>query len=139
MTHEDREAPAVGRRRFVAWSIGAGLASLTGGVTALLARGASAAAPAPATPAPGPPSPIAPFLSPPVEISSEARALHGVLIARYGKGLDDEQSKGLLESVENTVQSGKALRAKKLFNGQEPATVFAATPPAPQASAEDAR
>jgi hypothetical protein len=135
---DDREAPrAVGRRRFVFWSIAAGLASLSGGATSLLARNADAkgaakkAAPQPATPAPA--------MAPPAEISDEARALHGVLIARYGKDLDAARSKGLLESVENTVQSGKALRAKKLFNGQEPATVFVATVPGPRAKTEGGR
>jgi hypothetical protein len=137
---DDREAPAevtsVARRRFVLWSLGAGVASLTGGVSALLARGADAKDAAKKQPDATPPPPA---MAPPAEISDEARALHGVLIARYGKDLDAEQSKGLLEAVENTVQSGKALRAKKLFNGQEPATVFAATVPAPPAQAEGSR
>ena len=56
-----------------------------------------------------------------------------MLIARYGTKLDAAQSKGLLESVENVVQSGKALRAKKLHNGQEPPMVFQARTPAPTA------
>ena len=141
MADDDRTAPAkatpVARRRFVLWSLGAGVASLTGGVSALLARGAEAKDAAKKKPEAAPVSP--PAMAPPAEISDEARALHGVLIARYGKDLDAEQSKGLLEAVENTVQSGKALRAKKLFNGQEPATVFAATVPAPAAQAEGSR
>jgi hypothetical protein len=58
-----------------------------------------------------------------------------VLIARYGKSLDAAQSKGLLESVENSVQSGKLLRAKKLMNGEEPAAIFSATPQPPDAGA----
>lgn len=126
MIEKDREAPALGRRRFVAWTIGAGLASLSGGWAALLARGAEAKAAPKSTPLPVP-------LAPPVEIGDEARALHGVLIARYGTKLDAAQSKGLLESVENAVQSGKALRARKLHNGQEPAMVFLARTPAPPA------
>ena len=128
----DDDRATVGRRRFVFWSLGAGLASLTGGVSALLARGADAKdAPKEAAPAD---TAKANAMAAKPEISDEARALHGVLIARYGKDLDAAQTQGLLESVENTVQSGKALRAKKLFNGQEPPTVFAATVPAPPAS-----
>jgi len=117
----------VGRRRFVFWVGGAGLMSLAGGLTALLGltpgRAGAQATPA-APPAAAPDKP---------EISDEARALHGVLIARYGKGLDDAQSKGLLEAVDNGVQSGRALRAKKLHNGQEPQAVFHVQPmpPAP--------
>ena len=115
----------VGRRRFVFWVGGAGLASLTGGITALLgltpgradaqAKPAAPSAAAPETP----------------EISDEARALHGVLIARYGKGLDDAQSKGLLEAVDNGVKAGRALRAKKLHNGQEPQAIFHVQPMPP--------
>ena len=118
----------VGRRRFVFWVGGAGLASLTGGIGALLgltARRADAQAKTPAPPAVAPAAPEKP------EISDEARALHGVLIARYGKGLDDAQSKGLLEAVENGVQSGRALRAKKLQNGQEPQAIFHVQPMPP--------
>lgn len=125
----------VGRRRFVFWVGGAGLASLAGGFTALLglapgradAQGKSAAPPATAPAAPDKP-----------EISDEARALHGVLIARYGKDLDAAQSQGLLEAVENGVQSGRALRAKKLYNGQEPQAIFHVQPmppPAPEGAA----
>ena len=116
----------LGRRSFVFWSGAAALASLTGGIGALLgfsarpagAQGKSSAAPA----APEKP-----------EISDEARALHGVLIARYGKELDAAQSRGLLEAVENGVQSGKALRAKKLYNGQEPQGIFHVNPLPPPA------
>jgi hypothetical protein len=113
----------VGRRRFVFWVGGAGLASLTGGFTALLGLApgrseAQAKTPAPPAIAPARAAPETP------EISEEARALHGVLIARYGKGLDAAQSKGLLEAVENGVQAGRALRAKKLHNGQEPQAIF---------------
>jgi len=100
----------VGRRRFVFWVGGAGLASLTGGFTALLGLAPGRSEAQAKTPAP-------PAIAP-------ARALHGVLIARYGKGLDAAQSKGLLEAVENGVQAGRALRAKKLHNGQEPQAIF---------------
>ena len=131
--------PPVRRRRFVFWLGGAGALSLTGGLTTLLGLGSRSAeakgkpAPVPAKPAP------APAVTAPPEISAEARALHGVLIARYGKALDAAQSQSLLESVENGVQSGAALRAKKLMNGQEPQAIFRAVPPAPAASAEAPR
>ena len=126
----------VGRRRFVFWVGGAGLASLTGGIGALLgltARRAEAQGKSPAPPAASP-APAAPAAPETPEISDEARALHGVLIARYGKGLDDAQSKGLLEAVENGVQAGRALRAKKLNNGQEPQAVFHVQPMPPRAA-----
>jgi hypothetical protein len=122
VSDEDRNPPGVGRRRFVAWSVGAGIASLSGGLAALLARDAASKD----TPPPPPPAPAAP-----PEISDEARALHSILIARYGKDLDTAQNQSLLEAVQNNVQSGKALRAKKLFNGEEPASIFAATPQPP--------
>jgi ribosomal protein S12 methylthiotransferase accessory factor YcaO len=54
------------------------------------------------------------------------------LIARWGKELDEAQKQGLLEAIENNVQNGKTLRAKSLYNGQEPPTVFYVTPPAPR-------
>ncbi len=127
--------PPVGRRRFVFWLGGAGALSLTGGLTTLIGLG-SRSAEAKGKPAPAPPAPAmpAPPAAPP-EISAEARALHGVLIARYGKALDAAQSQSLLESVENGVQSGAALRAKKLMNGQEPQAIFHVTSPAPPAGA----
>ena len=56
-----------------------------------------------------------------------------MLVARWGKALDAAQKQGLLEAIENNVQSGTALRAKPLLNGQEPPTVFYVTPPAPHA------
>ena len=125
---------ATSRRRFVFWLSGAGLASLTGGLGALLGfavpRAAAQGAPPPKTPATTAPPPA--DMKPP-EISDEARALHGVLMARYGKDLDAAQTQGLLEAVENGVQSGKALRAKKLFNGEEPQAIFRVLPMAPSA------
>jgi hypothetical protein len=116
------------RRGFVAWLTGAGLASFfsMGALSrGAFAQGAGAKPPGtpPATPAPGAPP------APP-EISDEAKSLHAILKARYGKDLDDTQSQGLLEAIEGGVQSGRALRAKKLANAVEPATVFHATPPA---------
>ncbi|MEP7027726.1 MAG: hypothetical protein ABI960_03945 [Candidatus Eisenbacteria bacterium] len=126
----DPQPLPLGRRRFVFW-MGAGALALTGGVSALLGLGARSAD-AQAKPGTPPAAPAAPEKP---EISDEARALHGVLIARYGKALDAAQSQGLLESVENGVQSGRAMRAVRLYNGQEPQTIFRAHPPAPSPEA----
>ena len=112
--------PEGGRRRFVLGALGVGAFSIAGGLSALVARAADK---------PAVPPPVAPK---PPEISDEARALQQVLVARWGKGLDEAQKQGLLEAIENNVQNGKALRAKPLYNGQEPPTVFYVTPPAPR-------
>jgi hypothetical protein len=140
--HARKEAPSVGRRRFVLWLGGAGLLPLASSLGSLIglslgAADADAQAGKPAAPPAGtPPAPGAIADKPP-EISDEARALHGILIARYGKDLDAMQSQGLLEAVEGGVGSGKALRAKKLANSVEPGSPFAATPlPSSPASAD---
>src|SRR6187399_1942445 len=109
--------PEGGRRRFVLGALGIGAFTVAGGLNALVAG--AAAAPAPAA-------------EKPPEISEEARALHAVLVARWGKELDEAQKQGLLEAIENNVQNGKTLRGKSLMNGQEPPTVFYVTPPAPR-------
>ena len=116
--------PEGGRRRFVLGALGVGAFSIAGGLSALVAGAADKPAGAPATPAPA--------AAKPPEISDEARALHALLVARWGQGLDETQKQGLLEAIENNVASGKALRAKPLYNGQEPPTVFYVTPPAPR-------
>ena len=114
--------PEDGRRRFVLGALGVGAFTVAGGLNALVVGAADK--PAPAAPAPA--------AEKPPEISEEARALHAVLVARWGQGLDEAQKQGLLEAIENNVQNGKALRAKPLLNGQEPPTVFFVTPPAPR-------
>jgi len=111
-----------GRRRFVLGALGIGAFTVAGGLNALVAGAADK--PAPAAPAPA--------ADKPPEISEEARALHAVLLARWGQGLEEAQKQGLLEAIENNVQSGQALRAKTLYNGQEPATVFMISPPGPR-------
>jgi len=105
------------RRRFMLGAFGVGAFTLASSV---LSQAKDA-----------PPPKAAPPDKPP-EISDEARALHSVLIARWGKDLNDQQKEGLLEAIENNVQSGQALRAKTLYNGQEPATTFMVTPPGPR-------
>jgi hypothetical protein len=116
-------APEGGRRRFVLGALGMGAFTVAGGLNALVASAADKPAAAPAAPSPE---------EKPPEISEEARALHAVLVGRWGQALDEAQKQGLLEAIENNVQNGKALRAKPLFNGQEPPTVFYVTPPAPR-------
>ena len=144
--HARKEAPSVGRRRFVLWLGGAGLLPLASSLGSLIGLSLGAAdagaqsgagAKAPATPPAGTPPAAGAMTDKPPEISDEARALHGILIARYGKDLDATQSQGLLEAVEGGVGSGKALRAKKLANSVEPGSPFAATPlPLSPASAD---
>ncbi|MEO6463561.1 MAG: hypothetical protein ABIP29_10850 [Candidatus Eisenbacteria bacterium] len=119
MSGERPTSPA--RRRFVQW-IGLGgvfglFTGSLGGLAAGEARGQSAKAAPPAPAAPPPPP------------SDEAKALHSILVGRYGEHLDPVQKDALLGALENTVQSGKALRAKKLANAVEPDVVFAARAP----------
>jgi hypothetical protein len=108
-----------GRRRFVLAALGMGALTIAGGVPAMVAKAADKAPPDTTS-----------MKAP--EISDEARALHSVLVARWGKDLNDVQKQGLLEAIENNVQSGQALRAKTLYNGQEPSTVFMISAPGPR-------
>ncbi len=119
------EAPSVGRRRFVRWlGLGSLVAGFAGALGGLNPDGASAQVGKPPAATPPPPAPPAP--APP---SDEARALHAVLSGRYGNHLDAAQSEALLGALEQTVQSGKALRGRALANAIEPDTVFRAEPP----------
>jgi hypothetical protein len=119
------DVPSPGRRRIVR-VLGLGglfgvFAGALGGLAAGEARGQAAAARPDSAAAAAPAAPPAP--------SDEARALHAILVGRYGAHLDPEQQKSLLEALENTVQSGRALRARKLANAVEPDVVFSARPP----------
>ena len=120
-----RDSPASpARRRFVQWAGLGGVFGLFAGALGPLAageargQGKAATPPATAAAAAAPPPP-----------SDEAKALHSILSGRYGGHLDAAQKESLLGALENTVQSGKALRAKKLANAVEPDVVFAARPP----------
>lgn len=114
--------PSPERRRIVrVLGLGTMFGAFAGALGGLAAREAGAQA------ATKPASPAAPA-TPPVP-SDEAKALHSILVGRYGEHLDAGQQKNLLEALENTVQSGKALRARKLANAVEPDVVFAARPP----------
>jgi len=125
-SHE--EAPSAGRRRFVrGLGLGGLFAGFAGALASLAARDAGAQA---ATPPPGAtltPPPAAPA-APPAP-SDEAKALHAILVGRYGAHLDDAQKEALLPALEGTVQSGKALRGVKLANSVEPDVIFRAEPP----------
>jgi hypothetical protein len=135
---EDAQGPGVpspARRRFVRW-VGLGgvfgvFAGALGGLVARDARAQSSARTAP------PATPATPAAPPPP--SDEAKALHAILLGRYGTHLDAAQKESLLGALENTVQSGKALRAKKLANSVEPDVVFAARPPDRDRRGEAAR
>ena len=109
------------RRRFLFGAFGVGAFSLASSMLSVAAPEKKPVAAPDTTSAMKPP-----------EISDEARSLHAALIARWDLKLDDAQKQGLLEAIENNVQSGKALRAKTLYNGQEPSTVFMITPQAPR-------
>lgn len=118
-----RESPASpARRRFVTWLGLGGVFGLFAGALGPLAAGDARGQGKKSTPPPAaPPAPPPP--------SDEAKALHSILVGRYGEHLDAAQKESLLGALENTVQSGKALRAKKLANAVEPDVVFAARPP----------
>lgn len=126
-SHDVPRSP--GRRRFVRFlGVGSALGLFAGALSGLVAGAARGQAGGTATKTPpATPPPAQPQTPPPP--SEEAKALHKVLVGRYGEHLDDAQEKSLLESLENTVQAGKALRAKKLANAVEPDVVFAARPP----------
>ena len=113
------------RRRFLARLGQAGLASLSAPALALAqSKGAPAAggpAPKPARPASAPPDSAA---AKPPEISEDARALAAVLKRRYGQHLTPEQLEAVTREIENRLQGGKALRAAKLANGDEPDFTF---------------
>ncbi len=122
------EAPSIGRRRFVRWlGLGGLFAGIGGALSGLGARDAGAQAVPPAAPATPPATPATPTTPPPP--SDEAKALHAILVARYGAHLDAAQREALLPALEQTVQTGKALRAKSLANAVEPDFIFRADPP----------
>jgi|SRR5688572_1218377 len=121
---EKPKVPSPERRRIVrVLGLGTMFGAFAGALAGLAAREARGQAATKATP----PPPAAPA-TPPVP-SDEAKALHSILVGRYGDHLDAGQEKSLLEALENSVQSGKALRARKLANAVEPDVVFAARAP----------
>lgn len=113
------------RRRFLASMGLAGLASLSAPALALAqSKGAPAAggpSPEPARPAAAHPDSAS--VKPP-GISEDARALAAVLERRYGQHLTPDQLEAVTREIENRLQGGKALRAAKLANGDEPDFTF---------------
>ena len=131
------EAPSAGRRRFVrVLGLGGLFAGFAGALASLGAREAGAQA---ATPPPGGAPAHPPAATSPPGPSDEAKALHAVLVGRYGAYLDDAQKEALLPALEQTVQSGKALRAAKLANSVEPDVIFRADPPRRDGAGETRR
>ena len=132
-------SPSPGRRRFVrVLGLGSVLGlfgSAFGGLVAGSAGAQSSGGAKPATP-PAPPPGTPPAPTPP---SEDAKKLHSLLVARYGEHMDDEQKEALLGAVDGTVQSSKALRAKKLANSVEPAVIFRAQTPSRDRRADAGR
>jgi len=132
-------APSVGRRRFVRWlglgGLAAALGSAFGGLGARDV-GAQAAKPAMPDSSATPAMPATPATPPPP--SDEAKALHGILLGRYGAHIAEADKALLLPALEQSVQSGKALRARALANSVEPDVVFRAEAP-PGGSATETR
>jgi hypothetical protein len=133
----NRVSPDPERRRFVRW-LGLGsvlglFGGALGGLVAGQARAQSGSAAKPATP-PAAATPAAP--TPP---SEDAKALHSILVGRYGEHMDAEQKEALLGAIDGTVQGGKALRARKLANSVEPAVIYRAQPPLRDQRAEAGR
>ncbi len=143
MDRKPHAASPLGRRRFVSVLGGAGLLGALGALTSALWAGRALAQtgkgggtpPAGAPPGTAPPgasaapaAPAAPAAEAPV-ISEEAKNLLAIVRGRYGAHLSDEQTTALLEALNNTVQSGQALRKRTLANAVEPDVIFRAQPP----------
>jgi len=107
------------RRRFLQSAGLAGLASLCAPVMA--AAQAKSSSPGGARPDSAAAPPAA---AKPPEISDDAHALAEVLKRRYGQHLTPEQLEAVTKEIENRLQGGKALRAAKLANGDEPDFTF---------------
>jgi hypothetical protein len=125
-------SPDPERRRFVRWLGLGSVLGLFGSALSGLVTGAARAQTKPAAPPAA--APAAP--TPP---SEDAKALHSILVARYGEHMDPEQKEALLGAVDGTVQSGRALRARKLANAVEPAVIYRAQPPSRDQRAEAGR
>jgi len=55
-----------------------------------------------------------------------AAALHGILRARYGKHLSEEQLKRLRPRLNNNLANAEAMQRVPLVNADEPAFIFVA-------------
>ena len=61
---------------------------------------------------------------PPSEFAADAKAMTEVIQRRYGAHLNPAQLSAITEELDSRMQSGKALRALKLANGDEPEVTF---------------
>ncbi len=115
------------RRRFLMLVGAAGLSTSLLAPSAALAHSAGRKVqkpplkPEPATPAksdgPAPPAP-------PSEFAEDARAMAAVIARRYGAHLDPGQIEQITKELDGRMQAGKALRAAKLANHDEPDFAF---------------
>ena len=64
--------------------------------------------------------------SAPPPISEDAKALAAIVQRRYGQHLNEKQLEAVTRQIENGLQGGKALRAAKLANSDEPDFTFRA-------------
>ena len=118
--------PRSSRRRFLQV---AGAASLSAAIVpslAALARGAGAATDSTAA-RPAPPAATPPAATPPAEPSefaADAQAMKDVIRRRYGQHLDGSQLDAIAEELDGRMKGGKAMRAVKLGNGEEPDATF---------------
>jgi hypothetical protein len=55
---------------------------------------------------------------------AEAEALFQMVKSRYGDRLDADQLDEVRESVDDLIETARALRSVKLGNGDEPMSVF---------------
>lgn len=111
------------RRRFLQSAGLAGLASLW---APALAAAQAKAPPERATEPKEEAKAATPPAPKPPEISDDARALAEVLKRRYGQHLTPEQLEAVTREIENRLQGGRALRAAKLANADEPDFTFRA-------------
>ena len=114
------------RRRFLKIAGAAGLSAAFAAPVVALAQSAGAprgrrvpkpvATPLTTTPAPADSS----AAEPPSEFGPDAKAIVAIIERRYGKHLDAKQLDEIAKDVDGRMQGGKALRAVKLANGDEP-------------------
>lgn len=119
-----RETWSRDRRRFIQLVGLAGATSALGGAGLALAQTGTKPPNEPAKPAPVPAPPATTEVPP--EIVEDAKALVAILERRHGKHLDAEQLAAVERELQNRLRSGRALRAAKLGNHEEPDTVFRA-------------
>ena len=117
------------RRRFLKIAGAAGLSAAIVPSLAPLAHAAAAPSSPPGTTPPGvaPSAAANPTASKePSEFKDDVQAITTVIRRRYGKHLDAKQLDAIAEELDGRMQGGKAMRAVKLGNGEEPDSVFRA-------------